>query len=89
MRGNNWLLIKHRDEFASTKDIEMQAPTSVLSGRLLREIAADEGGDVTKAATGDPAPVAAPDLPREARPESRRLFLGAARARRTPMGHGR
>jgi bifunctional non-homologous end joining protein LigD len=54
MRGKNWLLIKHRDEYASTEDIEREAPRSVASRRLLAQIAADEGGDVEKAATADP-----------------------------------
>jgi bifunctional non-homologous end joining protein LigD len=49
-----WLLIKHRDEWASTEDIAALAPRSVVSKRLLIEIARDEGGDVEKAATGDP-----------------------------------
>jgi len=51
----SWLLIKHRDEYVSTKDIEEAEPRSVLSKRLLAEIARDEGGDMAKAATGDPA----------------------------------
>jgi bifunctional non-homologous end joining protein LigD len=55
MRRKSWLLIKHRDEFASARDIETEAPASVVSRRVLRQIAADEGGDVAKAATGDPA----------------------------------
>ncbi|MGC2421127.1 MAG: DNA polymerase ligase N-terminal domain-containing protein [Candidatus Acidiferrales bacterium] len=50
-----WLLIKHRDEFASAKDVTQDEPRSVKSGRLLAEIARDEGGDVEKAAKGDPA----------------------------------
>jgi bifunctional non-homologous end joining protein LigD len=54
-----WLLIKHRDRYASTEDILVDEPRSVLSKRLLTEIARDEGGDVAKAAKGDPAPVAA------------------------------
>ena len=54
LRGRNWLLIKRRDRYASTKDITLTAPTSVLTGRTLAEIAADEGGDVAKAASGDP-----------------------------------
>jgi hypothetical protein len=54
MRGTNWLLIKHRDRHASTKDIAESAPASVLTRRTLREIAADEGGDVEQASTGDP-----------------------------------
>ena len=50
----SWLLIKHRDEFASTEDIENEEPRSALSGRLLAEIARDSGGNVEKASTGDP-----------------------------------
>ncbi|MFZ0909497.1 MAG: DNA polymerase ligase N-terminal domain-containing protein [Candidatus Acidiferrales bacterium] len=51
----SWLLIKHRDEFASAKDITIDQPASVLSGRLLADIARDGGGDVEKAASGDPS----------------------------------
>ncbi len=50
-----WLLIKHRDRFASTEDVLLEQPRSVLSKRLLSEIARDDGGDVAKAAKGDPA----------------------------------
>ena len=50
----SWLLIKHRDKFASTKDITAEQPRSVLTKRLLADIARDGGGDVEKAATGDP-----------------------------------
>jgi bifunctional non-homologous end joining protein LigD len=50
----SWLLIKHRDEFASDEDIASDEPRSALSGRLLAEIARDAGGDVAKATTGDP-----------------------------------
>jgi bifunctional non-homologous end joining protein LigD len=54
-RGNrSWLLIKHRDSEASTADITAEEPRSVKSRRLLAEIALDEGGDVPKAAEGDP-----------------------------------
>src|ERR1700756_1168927 len=52
--GKSWLLIKHRDRFASTSDITVQEPRSVTSNRLLAEIASEEGGDVAKASTGDP-----------------------------------
>src|SRR5262245_43404114 len=43
----SWLLIKHRDEAASEKDVAETEPYSVASGRLLVQIANDEGGDVT------------------------------------------
>jgi bifunctional non-homologous end joining protein LigD len=49
-----WLLIKHRDEFASKEDIAEEEPRSIVSKRILAEIARDEGGDIVKAATGDP-----------------------------------
>ena len=50
-----WLLIKHRDKYASDADITQTKPKSALSGRLLADIAKDNGGDVEEAATGDPA----------------------------------
>jgi len=40
-----WLLIKHRDQYASAKDVTQEEPRSVASQRLLAEIARDEGGD--------------------------------------------
>ena len=58
----SWLLIKHRDKYASDKDITTSQPRSVLSKRLLADIARDNGGDVEKAATGDPGKVAKPKL---------------------------
>ena len=53
-REPQWLLIKHRDKYAKEADITETQPFSVLSKRTLAEIAEDEGGEVKKAATGDP-----------------------------------
>jgi bifunctional non-homologous end joining protein LigD len=53
-KRSGWLLIKHRDEFASEEDIGETQPRSVVSKRLLVEIARDDGGDMEKAASGDP-----------------------------------
>lgn len=53
-RDRQWLLIKHRDKYAKEKDIAETEPFSALTKRTLAEIAEDEGGDVKKAATGDP-----------------------------------
>jgi bifunctional non-homologous end joining protein LigD len=50
---NSWLLIKHRDAYASKKDITQEKPNSVLSRRSLAQIARDGGGNVEKAASGD------------------------------------
>jgi bifunctional non-homologous end joining protein LigD len=49
-----WLLIKHRDEFASKRDITKEKPNSILTSRMLADIARDDGGDVEKARSGDP-----------------------------------
>jgi len=53
-----WLLIKHRDPFASPRDVAQEEPRSVASQRLLAEIARDEGGDAERASLGDPGRVA-------------------------------
>ena len=50
-----WLLIKHRDQHASAKDVMQEEPRSVASGCLLAEIARDKGGDVERASKADPA----------------------------------
>jgi bifunctional non-homologous end joining protein LigD len=50
----SWLLIKHRDQYASKQDIALQQPRSVASDRLLVDVAREGGGDIEKAATGDP-----------------------------------
>jgi len=50
----SWLLIKHRDKYASEEEPAERSPNSVLTGRTLAQIAAAEGGDVAKAASGDP-----------------------------------
>ena len=49
-----WLLVKMRDDWATREDVTEKAPRSVKSNRLLIEIARDEGGDLRKAADGDP-----------------------------------
>ena len=52
----SWLLIKHRDASASEGDVAAEKPKSAISGRTLAGIARDEGGDVVRAAEGDPVP---------------------------------
>jgi bifunctional non-homologous end joining protein LigD len=54
-RKPQWLLIKHRDRYASEKDVEAKMPRSVASKRLLAGIARANGGNVAKAAKGDKA----------------------------------
>jgi bifunctional non-homologous end joining protein LigD len=52
---SQWLLIKHRDAFATSRDFTAEFPRSAVSNRLLAAIARDEGGDVAEAAKGDPS----------------------------------
>jgi bifunctional non-homologous end joining protein LigD len=49
-----WLLIKREDRYASTADVLTEKPLSVASHRSLAEIARVAGGNVTRAAKGDP-----------------------------------
>jgi len=53
-RDRQWLLIKHRDYYTTEEDVTELAPASIFTRRTLAEIAEDEGGNVKKAATGDP-----------------------------------
>src|SRR5688572_28610700 len=56
-RARQWLLLKHRDYYTTEEEVTEIAPASILTRRTLAEIAEDEGGNVKKAATGDPKKV--------------------------------
>src|SRR5215470_16837543 len=56
-RDRQWLLIKHRDYYTTEEEVTELAPVSILSRRTLAEIAEDEGGNIKKAATGDPTKI--------------------------------
>src|SRR5882762_7534389 len=53
-QDRQWLLMKHRDYYTTDLEVTEIAPASILTRRTLAEIAEDEGGNVKKAATGDP-----------------------------------
>jgi bifunctional non-homologous end joining protein LigD len=53
--SRTWLLIKHGDDQETGADVIERAPRSVISNRLMAEIAFDESGDVERAARTDPA----------------------------------
>lgn len=78
-----WLLIKHRDQWASTEDVTELAPRSVVSNRLLVEIARDEGGNVEKAADGDP-----PALLRQILKDPK-MLAPAKKGRKTSVRHSK
>jgi bifunctional non-homologous end joining protein LigD len=78
--GRQWLLIKHRDDYASQEDLTVAKPRSVVSGRSMAEIAGAAGASprqLEQAAAADPAdaPPAAP---------ARRSVAASRRGRRAP-----
>jgi bifunctional non-homologous end joining protein LigD len=52
-----WLLIKHRDEYASEADITVEKPASGKSKKSMAAIATSLGGNVEKASEADPQKV--------------------------------
>ena len=70
----DWLLIKHRDEYASDEDVVATKGRSVVSGRTMAEIAMAGGGSprqLEKAAAADPAPSEADAAEAAPRPSRR------------------
>jgi bifunctional non-homologous end joining protein LigD len=73
---SSWLLIKHRDQFASKVDITAAEPYSALTHRLLADIAREGGGNVEQAMTGDP-----PAKKEARKPAKKGVSLGRKRQR--------
>jgi bifunctional non-homologous end joining protein LigD len=84
-RGSRqWLLIKHRDGYASDEDLTVTRPRSVVSGRTMAAIARAAGaspGQLRQAAAADP-PVAAPAEPAARRRAARKRPRAGAAPRR-------
>ena len=72
-----WLLIKHRDYYTTDLDVTEIAPASILTRRTLAEIAEDEGGNIGKAATGDPKKIPPrTGVKRRKKGQKRKVWLG-------------
>ena len=78
-RDRQWLLLKHRDYYTTEEDVTELAPVSILTRRTLAEIAEDEGGNVKKAATGDPKKI--PERSGVKRRKSRKASVWHSKAR--------
>jgi bifunctional non-homologous end joining protein LigD len=79
-RERQWLLIKHRDEYASREDVTSTRPRSVVSDRTMAEIARVAGASerqLAQAAAADPPPA-------EPAPGARPLSDGGRRSARRP-----
>jgi bifunctional non-homologous end joining protein LigD len=67
-KGNEWLLVKHRDKFANDKiDVTEVAPQSVVSGRTLDDVDASRTWQSNRPAASRRAPTVASRLAAESR----------------------
>jgi bifunctional non-homologous end joining protein LigD len=67
-KGNEWLLLKHRDEFANEKiDVTEVAPLSVVSGRDVEDVARDKIWKSNRPGTQKGPPTIASALAKKAR----------------------
>ena len=65
-KGNEWLLLKHRDEFANEKvDVTRVAPRSVVSNRTLEEVDASRTWESNRKSSVKGAPTVAARLKRD------------------------
>jgi bifunctional non-homologous end joining protein LigD len=93
-KGNEWLLLKHRDEFASDKvDVTEVAPRSVVSNKLVDEVGADRiwesnrktasrGATLTDRLAAEAKAKKAPAKARSSKPRSAKAPTPAASARK-------
>jgi bifunctional non-homologous end joining protein LigD len=73
--SRQWLLIKHRDQYASDEDLTETKPLSVVSSRTMAEIAVAAGASprqLQQAAGADPVPAVRAALARASRQQARR-----------------
>jgi len=67
-KGNEWLLLKHRDEFANEKiDITEVAPRSVVSNKLVDDVSPKKVWQSNRKAAGKGTPTVASKLAKEAK----------------------
>jgi bifunctional non-homologous end joining protein LigD len=81
-----WLLIKHKDEYASGEDLTMSKPLSIVSGRSMAEIGRAAGASARQlqlAAGADPV-IPPPAAPARRKAASTRLESVPSRSRRAP-----
>ena len=80
-KGNEWLLLKHRDQFANEEvDVTKVAPRSVVSNKLVEEIGDDHIWESNRKASPRRAPTLADKLnAKKARPRARTTAKKAAK----------
>jgi bifunctional non-homologous end joining protein LigD len=80
-KGNEWLLLKHRDEYANPNvDITEVAPNSVVSGKDVEEIGGEQTWESNRRAASKHAPTLADKL---AKPAAKAAATSSAPAKRS------
>src|SRR5712691_10706944 len=90
-KGNEWLLLKHRDQYASNVDVTEVAPRSVVSNLDVDEIGAERTWQSNRPAAGRRAPTLASRLAaeqQEKKPTTRRATVASSK-RRAPAARPR
>ena len=84
-KGNEWLLLKHRDAFANEKvDVTKVAPRSVVSNKLVEEVGGENVWESNRKASSRKAPTLADKLaatPKKPRAKARATSRKAASKR--------
>ena len=86
-KGNEWLLLKHRDQYANDKvDITEVAPRSVVSNKLVDEVGSERTWQSNRGATvGRKAPTVASALEAKEKTSAKKKSRSAApRSRKAP-----
>ena len=87
-KGNEWLLLKHRDEYAAPNfDVTEIAPRSVVSNLLVDEVGGENVWESNRKAaslSGKNAPTVASKLRGEAAAKKKPALRGVKRSRATP-----
>jgi bifunctional non-homologous end joining protein LigD len=90
-KGNEWLLLKHRDQFANEDiDVTAVAPRSVVSNRTLEDVDAGNVWQSNRKARSSKAPTLAAKLEREAASSKKKRAKPASRkSAKSPAGRPR
>ena len=81
-KGNEWLLLKHRDEWANDKvDVTEFAPRSIISNKLVEEVGGGRTWQSNRPASGRKAPTIATKLAAKKTPSKKRAPSRAASSR--------
>jgi bifunctional non-homologous end joining protein LigD len=85
-KGNEWLLLKHRDEFASEEvDITEVAPNSIISNKDVDEIGGENTWESNRKASRRRAPTLADKLASKPKARAPRARAASSRSRSSPV----